>query len=90
MDTPLSRQKMPNAESSCTSAMENYFQEKHYGPNHPHQIEHEDHLVMIMAHAYTPLSLVEGEEFIRMVTHLDPFIRLITRSKFTSTLTPIN
>ena len=72
---PLSRWKMTNYESSCTSTMAKYFVCKwSYGPNHPHQIEHEYHLVIMMAHAYTPLSLVEGGAFFRMVTHLDPSI----------------
>ena len=60
VETPLtlSRWKMPNDESSSTSAMANYFVRKRsYGPNNPHQREHEDHLVMT-AHAYTPISLV--------------------------------
>ena len=51
-------------------------------------MEHEDHLVIIMEDTYTPLSLVEEKSFLRMVNHLDPSIRPITRSKFTSTLTP--
>ena len=38
--------------------MENFFKKENYGPNHSHQMEHEDHLVMMVAHAYTPLSLV--------------------------------
>ena len=59
-----------------------------YGPNHPHQMEHEYHLVMMMAHAYTPLLLVEGEAFRRMFTNLGTSIRPITRSKFKSTLIP--
>ena len=55
--------------------MANYFvRKKSHGPNNPHQIEHEYNLVMIMAHAYTQLSLVEGGEFRRMVTQLDPSI----------------
>ena len=77
VETPLtlSGRKMPNDESSCISAMTNYFVWKRsYGPNHPHQIEDEDHLLTMMAHAYTPLSLVEGDEFHRMVTNLDPYI----------------
>ena len=87
VETPLSRHKMPTYESSCTSAMANYFiRKKIYGTNHPHQMEHEDQLVMMMSHAYTTLSLVEGESFRRMVTNLDPSIRPITRSKFTRTL----
>ena len=72
---PLSRQKMPNDESSCTSAIDNYFVWKRsYDPNNPHQREHEDNLVTMLEHAYTPLSLVEGDAFRRMVTHLDPSI----------------
>ena len=72
---PLSRWKMTNYESSCTSTMAKYFVCKwSYGPNHPHQIEDEDHLLTMMAHAYTPISLVEGDEFHRMVTNLDPYI----------------
>ena len=51
-------------------------------------MEHEDHLVMMMAHVGTPLSLVEGEAFRMMVTNLDLPIRPITRSKLTSTLIP--
>ena len=67
--------------------MENYFVRiKGYGPNNPHHMDHEDHLVIIMSHAYTPLLLVEGEEFHRMVTHLDPYIQPITRYKFKRTL----
>ena len=49
-------------------------------------MEHEDHLLMMMAHAYTPLLMVEGEELIRMVTQLDPYIQPITRYKFKRTL----
>ena len=89
VDTPLSRQKIPNDESSCTITMENCFcKEFFYDPNHPHKIYHEDHLVTMMPHAYTPLYMVEGEGFRRMVTHLDPYIRPITRSKLTRTLIP--
>ena len=51
-------------------------------------MEHEDHLVVMMAHAYTHLSLVEGEAFRRMVTHIDPPLQPITMSKLTSTLIP--
>ena len=51
-------------------------------------MEHDYHLAMMMAHAYTPMSLLEGEAFCRMVTHLDPSIRPITRSKLTRTLNP--
>ena len=39
-ETPLrlSRQKMTNDESSCTSARVNHFvKNRSYGPNHPHQ-----------------------------------------------------
>ena len=43
---------------------------------------------MMMSHAYTPLSLVEGEAFFSMVTCLGPYIRLINRSKLTRTLIP--
>ena len=61
METPPSYWKIINYESSCTSAMANYFiRRKSHGSNHPHQMEHEDHLVMIMAHTYTHLLLVEG------------------------------
>ena len=49
-------------------------------------MEHEDHLVMMMAHAYTSLLLVEVEVFRRMVTHLDPSIWNITRYKLIRTL----
>ena len=45
-------------------------------------------LVIMMEHAYIPLSLVEGEVFRRMVTQLDQSIRPITRSKSKRTLTP--
>ena len=58
METPLSRRKIPNDKSFCTSAMANCFVRKSYGHNRPHQMDHEDNLVMMMAHAYTPLSLV--------------------------------
>ena len=87
VDTPLPRQKMTNHKSSCNSAM-NIFKDKKisYDPNHPHQVEHEYHLVTMMAHAYTPLSLVEGESLRRMFTRLDSYIRPITRSKLTRTL----
>ena len=51
-------------------------------------MEHEDHLVMMMAHTYTLLSLPEGEAFHMMVPHLDPSIQPITRSKLTRTLIP--
>ena len=51
-------------------------------------MEHEDHLVMMMAHAYTTLSLTEGAELRRMVTHLDPSIQPISRSKLTRTRIP--
>ena len=45
----LSCRKMTNYESSCTSAMANYFvQTLSYGPNHLHQKYHEDHLAIIM------------------------------------------
>ena len=37
-----------------------FCKKKRYGPNHPHQMYHEDHLLIMMAHAYTPLLLVEG------------------------------
>ena len=69
---PLSRRKIYNDESSCTSAMDNYFVKKRsYGTNHPHQREHEYHLVMMMARAYMPLSVLEWYAFRRMVTHID-------------------
>ena len=72
---PLSCQKIPNNEPSCTSEMSNYFvQKRSYDPNHPHQREHEDNLVIMMAYEYTPLPLVEGYALRRMVTHLDPYI----------------
>ena len=51
VETPLtlSCRKMPNDESSCKSAMSNYFMRKRsYVTNHPHQREHEYHLVMMM------------------------------------------
>ena len=51
-------------------------------------MDYEDHLVMMMAHAYTPLSLVEGKALHIMVTHLDPSILPIYRSKLTMTLIP--
>ena len=39
VDTPLSHQKIPDYESSCTSAMANCFlRGKGYGPNYPHQM----------------------------------------------------
>ena len=89
VETPLSCQKTPNDESSCTSIMVNYFVRKNsYGTNHPHQMEHGDHLMMMMTHTYTPLSLVAGEAFLRMVTYLDPSIQPITRSKLTRTFIP--
>ena len=59
VETPLSCRKMQNDESSCTSAMANFFVRKEsYGPNHPHHMEHEDNQVMILVHAYTSLFLV--------------------------------
>ena len=51
-------------------------------------MDHEDHLVVMMAHSYTPLLLLEGGAFCRMVTHIDPYILPITWSKFTSTVIP--
>ena len=41
-----------------------------------------------MTQACTPLSLVEGDAFQRMVTHLDTSIKPTTRSKLTWTLIP--
>ena len=35
---------------------------------------YEDHLVMMMAYAYTPMLLLEWEALIRMFTHLDIYI----------------
>ena len=56
VDTPLSYWKIPKYDSSCTSVMANYFvMKKNDGPNHPHQTEHADHLVMMITHYYTPL-----------------------------------
>ena len=56
---PLSRWKIPNDESSFTSVMVNYFVWKRsYGTNHSYHREHEYHLLIIVAHAYTPVSLV--------------------------------
>ena len=43
---------------------------------------------MMMKHAYTPLFLVEGEVFHRMVTHHDLSIRPITRYTLRSTIIP--
>ena len=43
---------------------------------------------MMMTYWYKHLSLVEGEQFRVMFTHIDLSIRPITRSKFTRTLTP--
>ena len=84
---PLSSCKMSNDESSCTSAMAAYFVRKRsYGPNHPHQRYHEDHLVIVMEHSYTPLLLVEGYAFCKIMNHIDLSIRPITRSKLTQTL----
>ena len=40
----------------------------------------------MMAQAYTYMLLVEGKLFRIMVTHFDPSIRPITRSKLTITL----
>ena len=61
MDNPPSHRKMPKDEFSCTSSMANIFvRKKGYGPNHPHQMDHEDHLVIMISQAYTPLLLVEG------------------------------
>ena len=37
-----------------------FLRKRSYGLYHPHQMEHEDHLVMMMTHAYTPLFMVEG------------------------------
>ena len=50
-------------------------------------MEHAYHLVIMIEHTYTPLSLLEGEAFRRMFTHLDPSIWPITRSKLIKTLT---
>ena len=58
---PLSPRKIPNDESFCTSTMAIFKKKTSCGPNHPHQMDHEGHLVMMMEHAYTPLLLVEGE-----------------------------
>ena len=44
--------------------------------------------MMMMAHTYKPLSLVKKEAFCRMVTHLDPSTRPITRYKLKNTLIP--
>ena len=75
VETSISSQKMPNDESYCNSVMDNDFvREKSYGTNHPHQMEHEYHLEMIMEQTYKPLLLVEGEAFRRMVTHIDTSI----------------
>ena len=49
-------------------------------------MEYEDQLVTIMSHIYTHLLLVEGEEFSRMLTHLDMYILPINRYKLTRTL----
>ena len=69
--------------------MANYFVRKNsYVPNHLHKMDHKDHLVMIMSHAYTPLSLVEGEALHRMVTRIHPYIQPINRSRFTRSLFP--
>ena len=79
----------PNYESSCTSAMVYYFVRKRsYAPNNPHQRYHKYHLVTMMAHAYAPLSLVEGYRLRRMVNNVDPYIWPITRYKLTRTLIP--
>ena len=51
-------------------------------------MDHKGHLVMIVAHAYTPLLLLDEEACHRMVTHLDASIQPITGSKLTRTLTP--
>ena len=51
-------------------------------------MEHDDHMVMMMSHTYTPLSLVEGQELCRMVSPLDPYIIPITTSKLTRILSP--
>ena len=75
MENPLLCQKMTNYESSCTSITVNYVvKKKSYGPNHPNQMDNEYYLLMMMLHAYTYLSLVEGEAFPRMATHLDLYI----------------
>ena len=61
VDTPLSFREMTNYESYFTSEMSIVFvRKKNYVPNHPNHMEHEDHLVMMMEHVYTPLSLLEG------------------------------
>ena len=57
VDTPLHllHWKIHNDESSCTSAMDNYFVRKmSYGTNHPNQRYHEEQLVMILENVYTP------------------------------------
>ena len=51
-------------------------------------MDHDDHLVMMTTHSYTPMLMAEGKEFQSMVTHLDPSIRPITRPKFTRTIIP--
>ena len=61
VETSLSHQKMPNNEYYCTSVLDNYFvREKSYGPNHPHNMDHEYHLEIMMEQTYKPLLLVEG------------------------------
>ena len=34
-----------------------------YGPNHPHQMDHEDHIVMMMTHAYKPLRVIIPQDY---------------------------
>ena len=62
------------------------LQEKSYGPNHPNQMEHEDHLVMMLSHSYTPMLMVEGRALCSMSPHLDTQNLPITRSKLTNSL----
>ena len=67
--------------------MANYFgRENSYGPNHPHQMEHEYPLVIMIAHTYTPLPLVEGGSLRWVVNCLDLSIRSMNRYKFTRSL----
>ena len=56
--------------------------------HHPHHMEHENHLLIMIEHAYTHLFLLEREAFRGMVTHLDPYIITITRYNLTRTLIP--
>ena len=51
-------------------------------------MKHKDHLVMMMAHTYTPMLLVEGGVSRRIVTYFDTYIQRINRAQLTRNLIP--